>query len=652
MMKSTLLAFVTALLALTLSACGGGGGGSTATTPVTPATQAPVASTGPATTAGAVSTELAGNVSISGFRSVSIAATTTSSVKTASLFSRFKSMLASAFIKPAFAQSTSTCQTDAYKLVGVGSDGSLTPLTITQGADACNVGFREMFDVGSYVLLTGEGIYKNDLTCNLVFLQKSTGNLFCVGESLSSRYQITSGGSSGTSTATMSGGMQNPVAEKIQTIYDGNGGAKYVLINAQSTSFDSNNQISGLKTKLIRFDLTDATAGPVASVILEGYQSGWSQYTTASEFEYFNLENYRLATNGDTLVSYYRSIWSNGGGLGSMGSYRRNLKYFYDFAADGSTFSTANLRDTEALALINNALSGQVVNNTGATMAAGATASAMNLGWLNISCMFDAPSNSGGVLITTPSSSWVSGYDSVNNAWYSNWSQSSSIFRVSRPDSNSAGKPVIAYVKPSLLCSDTGSMSGNTPQKIGDTWYTMQSAYTYSWGYNTNTNQYQSYYGQKTSVIGNSLATTTNNANDDVVFTVPSQSQDVAGGYYWSGSMGNTKIRASKDFMYMLNQGSTYASTNSSGMEVSRFKPSEQVSGAVISRLTSVLPSSRNISITSFTTTNKDNVVDLVGRDLASDDLDKIYGTISEDGVYTQKVITNSKYSTIAVVKL
>jgi hypothetical protein len=198
MMKSTLLAIVTILLAMTLSACGGGGG-STTTTPVTPTTQAPAASTG-------VSTELAGNVSISGYRSVSIAATTTNGVKTASLFQRMKSLVAGFFIKPAIAQSTSICQTDAYKLVGVGDDGSLTPLKITQGTDSCNVGFREIFELGSYILLTGEGIYKNDLTCNIVFLQKNSGNLYCVGENIASRYQITTAtGSSGSGAATAAG---------------------------------------------------------------------------------------------------------------------------------------------------------------------------------------------------------------------------------------------------------------------------------------------------------------------------------------------------------------------------------------------------------------------------------------------------------------
>lgn len=634
--NSLSLALASALTAITLIGCGGGGGGSS-TTALTPATQAPAASTGPATSAGASSTELASNVSIRGYRSVSIAATTTSSVKTASILNRFKSILANVFIKPAFAQSTSTCQTDAYKLVGVGSDGSLTPLTVTQGADACNVGFREMFDVGSYVLLTGEGIYKNDLTCNLIFLQKSTGNLYCVGESLPSRYQIASS-SSGS-------GATTSIAEKIQTILGDDGATKYVLVNAQSTSFDSNNQISGLKTKLLRFDLNDETNGPKAAVLLEGYQSGWSAYNSSTEFEYFNLENYRLAKNGDALTAYYKSVYTPGQMYsGSADSYRRNLKYFYDFSSDGSEFQASTLRDQDALTRINNALTALQTNNNGIN------GGSNTIGWLNISCMFDAPSTDGGILITTPTNSWVYGTDQYGNT-LSTWSTTSSIFRVTRPDSTSGGKPVIAFVKPSLLCSDVNSWSGNLPQKVGNNWYTMQTSSYY--GYEPNGSGGFNYaYRSRTSVIGNSLNQTANNVNDDTIFTIPSSGSGSSTTYYYG--MSNTKIRASKDYLYLLKQDSNYMPgvSSSGGIEISRFKPSDQTSGRELTALNTIITSSQKISVSAFTTTKKDNIADLVGRDMTSDDLDKVYGTISEDGIYAQKPISNTKYSTIAVVKL
>ena len=637
--KSFSLALVATLTAITLAGCGGGGGsGSTA---LTPATQAPAASTGPATTAGGVSTELASNVAISGYRSVSIAATSGGSVTTASLFTRFKTILANAFIKPAFAQSSTTCQTDAYKLVGVGSDGTLTPLPVTQGSDACNVGFREMFDLGSYALLTGEGIYKDGLTCNLVFLQKSSGNLYCVGESLPSRYQVTSSGSgSSAGPATPTG--STAVAEKIQTILDADGGTSYALLNAQSTTFDSNNQISGLKTKLLRFDLRDAEAGPKVAVLVEGYQSGWSQYTTASEFEYFNLENYRLAKNGDALVLYYKSIWTPGGGISSnANTYRRNLKYFYDFVEAGDTFSAAALRDTDALSLINIALASQASSGSSAQ-------TATNWGWLNISCMFDAPANDGGILITTPSQSWISGYN--NGMWYQNWSSASSIFRVSRPNSSSSGQPVFAFVKPSLLCSDTSNWNGNLPQKVGDTWYTMQTA-SY-WGYDASSNYS---WGTRTSIIGNTLGASNSNTNDDVTYTVPAASGGGSPAYYWGAN--NTNIRASKDYLYLLKQGNNYMMAGGSsgatdGIEVSRFKPSEQTSGAIITGVRTIVSSSEHLSISAFTTNKKDNTVDFAGRNIASIDLDKIYGTISEDGLYTPKPIVTTKFTTMAIVKL
>lgn len=629
-----------------LVGCGGGSSTNTAT-PLTSATEAPVAPVASTDSTGSP-TELANSVNVSGYRSVSIAATTTSSVRTASIIDRVQNMLASLFIKPAYAQTVSRCTTDAYKLIGVKEDGSFEPLSVTtSGTDSCNVGFREMFDVGSYILLTGEGIYKDDLTCNLVFLEKANGNMYCVGETLPSRYQITTSSNSGGSS----------IAEKIQTISGADGvTTKYVLVNAQSTTFDSNNQISGLKTKLIRFDLTDTTVGPKAAVLLEGYQSGWSQYTTASEFEYFNLENYRIAQNGDVLTNYYRSIWSNGGGATMSGgaSYRRNLKYYYDFTNGGTEFSAGTLRDTEALTLINNALSAQVVNNTGAMAAAGSNASATVLSYLNVSCMFDAPNSEGGVLMTTPSQSWVSGYDS-NGMYTSQWSNSSSLFRVTAPNASSGGKPVIAFVKPTLLCSDTSNWSGNIPQKVGDTWYTLQSAWSYSWGYNPTTFTYQSYGGTKTSIIGNKLYATSGNTNDDTVFTMPTSSNDLNGsaGYYWGANISNTRIRASKDYLYLINQGSTmYTMASSSGVEISRFKPADQTNGSVISNLLRIVSSSQNLSYSAFTTTKKDNVAELVARDLASDDLDKVYGTIAEDGSYSQRTINNSRYSTIAVARL
>ena len=630
-----------ALVLAGLSACSGGGSTNTTTTvPLTPATEAPVTSTTSTTTAS--STELASSVSVSGYRSVSIAATTTSGVKTASAFDRFKNVLASFFIKPAIAQTTTTtCQTDAYKLVGVSDDGSLTPLTVTQGADACNVGFREMFDLGSYALLTGEGIYKNGLTCNVVILNKSSGSLYCVGESTPSRYQITSSGSGG-STAAMGSGGSSAVAEKIQTVYAADGTTSYVLLNAQSTSFDSNNQISGLKTKLLRFDLRDATAGPKVAVLVEGYQSGWSQYTTASEFEYFNLENYRLAKNGDALVLYYKSIWTPGSS-GSNSSYRRNLKYFYDFSDAGDTFSSAALKDSDALTLINNALQAQAAS--GGATGAGASQSATNWGWLNISCMFDAPASDGGILITTPSSSWISGYNNGN--WYQQWSSASSIFKVTKPASASSTQPVFTFVKPSLLCSDTSSWNGNLPQKVGDTWYTLQT--TSSWGYDSS-NSWN--WASRTSIIGNALGTTSNNTNDDLVYTIPAATGGSSPTYYWGNN--NTSIRASKDYLYMLKQSSSYmpGSSNTDGIEVSRFMPSLQTAGSTIIGISTIIAPSNHLSISAFTTNKKDNTVDLAGRDIASIDLDKVYGTISETGVYAQKAITTTKYSTIAIVKL
>ena len=273
---------------------------------------------------------------------------------------------------------------------------------------------------------------------------------------------------------------------------------------------------------------------------------------------------------------------------------------------------------------------------------------ATNWGWLNISCMFDAPANDGGILITTPSSSWISGYN--NGQYYQNWSNASSIFRVSRPSSSSSTQPVFAFVKPSLLCSDTSNWNGNLPQKVGDTWYTIQTASYY--GYDQNNNYT---WGSRTSIVGNSLGVSNSNTNDDLTYTIPTVTDGGSPAAYWG--MSNTNIRASKDYLYLLKQGNNYMMANGSsgsndGIEVSRFKPSEQTSGAIITGITTVVPPSQHLSISAFTTNKKDNTVDLAGRDIASIDLDKVYGTISEDGTYTQKAITTTKFSTVAIVKL
>lgn len=662
MIRKNQMRLLCATLASTLFMYGCGGGGSTTSTatPLTSATEAPVAnaSTGTQTAQTGSPTELASSVNVAGYNSISIAATTTSAVKTASIADRLQSMLAGLFISPAYAQTVSRCTTDAYKLIGIKEDGSYDPLSVTtSGTDSCNVGFREMFDLGSYILLTGEGIYKDDQTCNLVFLQKQNGTLYCVGETVPSRYRIASGSSS-SSSSTTAGTSTASNSEKIQTILDADGvTTKYVLVNAQSTTFDSNNQISGLKTKLIRFDLSDTTVGPKAAVLLEGYQQGWSAYTTASDFEYFNLDNYRIAQNGDVLTSYQRSFWSNYAS-GASGAYRRNLKYYYGFTNGGADFSSGNLREEESLPLFNAAIS-SLASATPTGTATG-TATAQNVTSLSqISCMFDAPNSEGGILITLPTQSWISGYDTTNNSWSSQWSSSSTLFRVTAPTSSSGGKPVIAFVKPTLLCSSSGqTMYGggdNVPQKIGNTWYTLQTAGAYGWGWDTTgSGSYRYYYSQKTSVIGNTLASTIGNVNDDTVFVVPTSTRDLnnGGSYYWGGGMSGSKIRASKDYLYLINQGQASAGSSSTGMEVSRFAPSEQTSGNVIINLANIVAEARKLSITAFTTNKKDNAADLVARDLSSDDIDKVYGTISDGGSYSERVINNSKYSTVAIVKL
>ena len=149
-------------LVFALSACGGGGGGTS--TSVTPSgtstsgsgaatdTVAPVANT-------SSSNQLASSVSIRGYSSLSVAQLTTTSTtsSTRTAFNRVLQNLAGLFVKNSVAQASSTCtnSTDIMKLVGISSDGSVTPISVTLGADACGVGFLDMFDAKNYILLVG-----------------------------------------------------------------------------------------------------------------------------------------------------------------------------------------------------------------------------------------------------------------------------------------------------------------------------------------------------------------------------------------------------------------------------------------------------------------------------------------------------------------
>ena len=172
------------LMALALAACGGGSsssltpsGNNTSTASNADAATTPAAAPAPNTSS---SNQLAKSIAISGYSSLSVAQLTssTSSSSTRTAFTKIFQNFASLFVKNSVAQSSSSSSncsnsTDVMKLVGISADGSVTPIAVTLGTDSCGVGFLDMFDAKNYILLVGEGIYKDDLTCNLVFVKKS-----------------------------------------------------------------------------------------------------------------------------------------------------------------------------------------------------------------------------------------------------------------------------------------------------------------------------------------------------------------------------------------------------------------------------------------------------------------------------------------------
>jgi hypothetical protein len=164
--------FKVGALALTtvtvLTACGGGGGTASVAAPVVESS----------------SNQLAAGVSLTGYSGISLAQVGSDNRTQTAFFKKLFNQTIGKFISVAYAQSATEtqCNYDLLKLAGVNEAGELTGLRVTTGEEPCNVGFIDMYDGKKYLLLTASGIYKDGLTCNLVLIQKSSGNMYCIGE--------------------------------------------------------------------------------------------------------------------------------------------------------------------------------------------------------------------------------------------------------------------------------------------------------------------------------------------------------------------------------------------------------------------------------------------------------------------------------------
>lgn len=579
---------------LLLSACGGGSSSSTAAVTPTPTTTAPVAAS--------ESNQLASSVSVSGYSALSIASKTSSSIQTAGIKGLLQNLLAR-LISPAYA---ATCATDAYKLVGVNADGTSTPIPVTAGGiDQCGVGFRSMFDAGKYILLTGDSIYKDDLTCNLVFLNKSSGELFCVGETVPAKYDILG----------QSAWKNYP---RIQISDDKN----YLFLEAASVIFDSNNQITGKKTKLMRFDLSDDNKGPQATVLVEGFQNSWLSTSgsgfsgDASQFEGFEIQNYAGLNNGDAMVMYNRYVYSTGSSM-SMNALSKLNNFYYRFEAD-STYKRLEVDVAKAGTLVQQEINGNSGNN--ATFAPG------NI--YQIPCYFRSTANKDKFYFAIPYYYW-DGTRSYNK---------SLIVSAVRPSASDTKLDVNRYTS-TAMCGNSWNQTASY-QVINGVYYSLDT----NWVYNPSNGS----GSQVTALTKKDMGFATETPVADVVYTISSDTS-------WGGSK---QIFVSKDYLYIkapAAQGS-WTGTSSPGDSLDRYDPANFTIFAPVGQMlgapVSVLASSGNISVQSVSSSSTDNILKVVGRKTDDPDLVKVYGAIDAAGLLTWAAQQTTTYSPVTIVKL
>lgn len=492
------------------------------------------------------------------------------------------------------------------KLAGVAADGTLDKLAVTTGADDCTTGFIDMYDGAKYVLLTASGIYKDGLTCNLVLINKSDGNLYCVGERSRSIYKI-------------SGADSWKAYEKLQVSDDGN----YMFLETDSTVFDQNGQVTGIKTKLLRFDLTDDAKGPVAITLVEGFQKSWlsSAYTSGSidqEYEGFTIKGYQGLNNGDLAILYERSF-------SSPGTWSTKLNaYYYSFASDGAyervKFDDSAINSALTTAFNNNANAGNMNTNS--------------MNWYDISCFFKDPTADTSFIFTIPYSYW----NGANSGMYA------LVLKGTKPSSGEVTMPVSVVFEASAICSESsgmgaaaamGSTGGTRPSKIGDTYYALQSRY----GMDNMTG-----WSSKVYLVSNKF-----DGNVDTSQLLSSSNN------WWTGGR---KLYASKDYLYLKSPSNGMAWTNNiqPGDSLWRIDPTLSLldnQGNIDAQLhKEVIVANDYLSLTKVAANKKDNLVKITARDLADNDLTKIIGDIDEAGLFTKATAINTTLQPVSILKL
>ena len=593
-------------VALLVAACGGGSDSATAVAPATEAT----------------GNQLATSVDITGYDSLSLAqlSTTTNGTQTAML-PKLLNWLSDALVTKAYAQ-TVQCNYDLLKLAGVDENGGLTQLPVLNSGDDCASGFIDMYDGVKYIMFTASGIYKDGLTCNLVLLSKATGGLFCVGERSRSIYKI-------------SGVDSWNAYEKLQVSDDGN----YMYLETDSSVFDENGQLTGIKTKLLRFDLSNDDVGPIASTLIEGFQQSWlsTGFTgNTSEYEGFSINGYQGLNNGDVALVYRRSISS-----GSTWSDKLNA-FYYQFAADG-TYDRLKFDDTQINTLLNAAISHHVT--PGSNWAPSGSASS----WYDISCFFKTEED-GSFLFTIPYWYNYTYTDGGGNPAYNN-GVAALLLKGSTPAAGALTMSVTQVARQTAICSESSSFGGAAataggsasvrPHKIGDTYYALQSVS----GWDASSGS----WGSKLYLVGNDF-----DGTSDVTQLISSDNS------WW----GSKKLHSSKTFLYLQSgpDGNDWAgygpdSTKQPGDKLWRLDPTATLAldanGALdSSSYVEVLDAQDSISISKVAADKVADDLVLTGRDLGDPDLKKVIIDIDAAGALTRRPATNTSLQPVSIVKL
>lgn len=222
---------------------------------------------------------------------------------------------------------SNTC--NVKQLVGLKADGSADDLTLTSGTSDC-VGVTDMFDGKKYILLATEGIYKDGKTCNIVFAQKSTGNLFCLGEDKRSRYSFTRKDAS-------NGWKKYEILQATEN-------NKYIFLETKVDIFDDAGSKTGELIKLLRFDLSDEVNGPVAKTVMKGENTAWYNWGASGDTSYFTIFGYSGLENGDVAASYQLSINNN---IFNSWIYNSDAAYFsYNATTDEFSAKKVDLTST------------------------------------------------------------------------------------------------------------------------------------------------------------------------------------------------------------------------------------------------------------------------------------------------------------------